>query len=930
VNSDAGFTNATDNLATVTQFALGYGSVNSASDGSNSSASESYDAGVIPVFKRISGLAWDDQNYNGIQDGIGSGGEPTIAGLTVNLHKYVSGSEVLVSGGPYLSTTTGANGTYVFINDTNATGTLPNTNITGPHGLDFGSDVTYRLEFVNPDTSAWTWTTPNAPSSTTANDSDALPFGSAGSDGGFARAWTVDLSAPNDTIDAGLYQVSAIYGKAWFDYNDNGIQDDNGIYSPYLIAGMAVNLYKDGATTPVATTTTAADGSYAFTRLASGSYVVEFDNMAVEAAYGSNWELEWTRPAATGSTAANDSDALPSGGDVDAQKASAAAIVVGTTATTAANIDAGIVPLLWISGFTWNEGPTSAANNGVLPASRNGLATDAGDTPRPGVTVQLYKNAASTPVATTTTNTNGAYLFAEDASSHGIPTSAALRILVNQTDTYRVGFTNADPENVSFTVAGTHHTATAQREPAYSAQNYYTKAYTVARNITQHQLNDFNGSFRPQAEQFNAGFYAIPSYTVTYQPNGGTASWGSGASTLLVKEGRLLSNQTVSRTGYTFNGWFLAPAETYAWNFAADLMPARDITLVAHWSLIPTYRVYYNANGGNDPVPTDGVSYYPGDTATVLGNPLPTRTGYTFLGWATTPGGTPSYQAGSTIRMTANDVWLYAQWQQDIRYTVTYFANGGTGSQADARSPYLPNTEVTVLGLGGIARTNYRFLGWSTAPGGPVVYQPGETFVITANVSLYAQWEPPTSAGGGGGEEGGNPPVPAGSPDPLGNQTGNLLFDLLNGNIPLGNFNFGGAWSLLNLILSLLALLSALVLFYTVIRRKRSEREYEEDENSTQVHLISSNGEEPEEEQELPRRRLRRLKIPALLVGLIPIILFFLLEDITLPIVWIDHWTPLIAVVFLIHVILVIVQFVVKRRIDDEDEDDEPRPQAVY
>jgi uncharacterized repeat protein (TIGR02543 family) len=74
-------------------------------------------------------------------------------------------------------------------------------------------------------------------------------------------------------------------------------------------------------------------------------------------------------------------------------------------------------------------------------------------------------------------------------------------------------------------------------------------------------------------------------------------------------------------------------------------------------------------------------------------------------------------------------------------YTVTYNANGGTGSQTDPNS-YLSGATVTVLGAGTIARTGYSFTGWNTAANGTgTSYPASATFAMgTANVTLYAQW----------------------------------------------------------------------------------------------------------------------------------------------------------------------------------------------
>ena len=74
-------------------------------------------------------------------------------------------------------------------------------------------------------------------------------------------------------------------------------------------------------------------------------------------------------------------------------------------------------------------------------------------------------------------------------------------------------------------------------------------------------------------------------------------------------------------------------------------------------------------------------------------------------------------------------------------FTVTYNPNGGAGSQTDPNSSYTSNSVVTVLGLGTIARPGYQFLNWNTqAAGGGTTYNPGNTFSIAANITLYAQW----------------------------------------------------------------------------------------------------------------------------------------------------------------------------------------------
>ncbi|GGG38259.1 hypothetical protein GCM10010976_07480 [Bizionia arctica] len=80
--------------------------------------------------------------------------------------------------------------------------------------------------------------------------------------------------------------------------------------------------------------------------------------------------------------------------------------------------------------------------------------------------------------------------------------------------------------------------------------------------------------------------------------------------------------------------------------------------------------------------------------------------------------------------------------------TVTYNGNGSTGGSVptDSSSPYTSGDTVTVLGnTGSLTKTCSTFDGWNTvADGSGSVYILNDTFTITANTTLYAQWTTPT------------------------------------------------------------------------------------------------------------------------------------------------------------------------------------------
>ena len=84
----------------------------------------------------------------------------------------------------------------------------------------------------------------------------------------------------------------------------------------------------------------------------------------------------------------------------------------------------------------------------------------------------------------------------------------------------------------------------------------------------------------------------------------------------------------------------------------------------------------------------------------------------------------------------AANVTLYAQWTALPNHTVTFNANGGTGTMSNqvANVP-------TALTLNAFTRAGYTFSGWNTAANGSgTAYANGATYSFAADVTLYAQW----------------------------------------------------------------------------------------------------------------------------------------------------------------------------------------------
>ena len=74
-------------------------------------------------------------------------------------------------------------------------------------------------------------------------------------------------------------------------------------------------------------------------------------------------------------------------------------------------------------------------------------------------------------------------------------------------------------------------------------------------------------------------------------------------------------------------------------------------------------------------------------------------------------------------------------------YTVTYNANGGSGTDSVTVNAGNNHTVLTHTAAD-ISRNGYNFTGWNTAAGGTgTSYQPGDSLTVTGNVTLYAQWQ---------------------------------------------------------------------------------------------------------------------------------------------------------------------------------------------
>lgn len=263
---------------------------------------------------------------------------------------------------------------------------------------------------------------------------------------------------------------------------------------------------------------------------------------------------------------------------------------------------------------------------------------------------------------------------------------------------------------------------------------------------------------------FNAGISAADflneSFKIVFDANGGTGTvpeplfiWGNDSSVVM---GPMSSNGSLSKSGYTIKGW--SATQTYnssnkkitasqtdnTWTYqkycdeTGGNSSNKTLTLYAQWEpnapTTTTYTVSYNSNGGSGSMSSQSFDL-PGGSVTIKANEF-TRTGYSFAGWKTGASSGTSYSAGDSYSSAAS-ITLYAQWTPNT-YTVSYNANGGTGTMPSQSFTY--GNSVTIA-QNGFTRNGFSFAGnYLTAASSGTSYTPGQTYSSAANITLYAQW----------------------------------------------------------------------------------------------------------------------------------------------------------------------------------------------
>lgn len=229
-------------------------------------------------------------------------------------------------------------------------------------------------------------------------------------------------------------------------------------------------------------------------------------------------------------------------------------------------------------------------------------------------------------------------------------------------------------------------------------------------------------------------------YNVVFNSNGGSGSLSTQTITYDVET--KLSKNTMTRTGYTFEGWATSTTGAKVYNDEApvkNLATSGSTTLYAVWKA-NNYTIAYNANGGTGTMTNLAMSY---DSQKALTKSSFSRTGYTFDGWSSTPTGAKEFSDQQMVKnlVTSGTKTLYAVWKAN-NYTIAFNANTGSGIMSNLTMVY--DTEKS-LTKNTFTKPGYTFSGWaSTATGAKEFNDQAnvKNLVSSGTKTLYALWQP--------------------------------------------------------------------------------------------------------------------------------------------------------------------------------------------
>lgn len=354
-----------------------------------------------------------------------------------------------------------------------------------------------------------------------------------------------------------------------------------------------------------------------------------------------------------------------------------------------------------------------------------------GGTPAKPTVTGVYESPLGTlPVATRPGyNFDGWYTAAEGGTKI---TSATVYTLTNGTTYYAhwslasftvtfdaVGGTASKP-NITVTFTGKYGELPMATRPGFEFDGWYMGKNGEGEMITADSVVNIVKDTILYAK-WNAN-----TYTISFDVNGGIGGYEDRD---ILFDSPYGSLPIPGKPGYAFVGWYTElEGGTRVTDITKVFVPSNH-TLYAHWEP-GKFAVTLDANGGITPQEVLTVTYLE-----LYGElPVPTRVGYTFIGWWTEAEGGQQIVSSTVVEIIQNQT-LYAHWSVNT-YTVSF--------ETFCNESFAPVRIVFDTPYGSLPRPDkrgYTFVGWYTESEGGQHITETSTLKIGEDSTLYAHWK---------------------------------------------------------------------------------------------------------------------------------------------------------------------------------------------
>ena len=373
----------------------------------------------------------------------------------------------------------------------------------------------------------------------------------------------------------------------------------------------------------------------------------------------------------------------------------------------------------------------------------------------PGVTLSLYVHAGAPfvkAVGTPTTagtyyiNSNGNYRYVITVTGSSTPSPTEYTCYLY----YNANGGSGAPSTQSYTGTSTSsHTFTiSSSTPTRSGYDFLGWATSSSATSASYDGGDtISVSYNGSKTLYAVWQQQVTSYTITvYKGNWesfmaigiDTTEVTASSKTYTVESGTRFDvdwygkyDETGSGTNYTYvisydGGEYNMASSLYGSSLGdsvtvtkkASYYPASEMTSTTTYTY--QYTIKYNANGGSGaPANTTATSTSTTKSIT-LSSATPTRSGYTFLGWATSSSATTaSYSAGSSYSFNYGTTNLYAVWKQStITVTGTPDTYGVVGSAWSFKPTVsVSGCSVSISGANWLSANGTNVSGTPASPG---------------------------------------------------------------------------------------------------------------------------------------------------------------------------------------------------------------------